>query len=80
VRQATKYFNVVISSSRNHQEGGIAAGKEWFYKWGFPVNNIFFADGEKPSAHVTLDDRTWQFNGTFPSIEEIEKFKPYYKG
>lgn len=33
----------------------------------------------KPSAHVSLDARGWQFNGTFPSIDELLAFKPWNK-
>ena len=33
----------------------------------------------KPPAFVTLDDRAITFTGTFPSMEEIETFKPWNK-
>lgn len=34
---------------------------------------------EKPPAHVTLDDRALTFAGTWPSLEEIESFRPWNK-
>ncbi len=34
---------------------------------------------EKPPAFVTIDDRALTFNGVFPSIEEIQNFKPWNK-
>lgn len=34
----------------------------------------------KPSAFLTIDDRGWTFNGQFPSIDEIKRFKPWNKG
>ncbi|MCK9596681.1 hypothetical protein M0R19_05815 [Candidatus Pacearchaeota archaeon] len=40
------------------------------------VNEITFPD-YKPPAHVTIDDRVICFTGSFPSIEEIENFKPW---
>lgn len=33
----------------------------------------------KPPAHVTMDDRAITFNGTWPSMSEIESFKPWYR-
>ena len=43
----------------------------------------FFIDGwvrfvtEKPPAMVTIDDRAITFDGTFPSVASINKFKPW---
>ena len=34
---------------------------------------------KKPAAWITIDDRAICFSGLWPSIEEIEKFKPWYK-
>jgi hypothetical protein len=33
----------------------------------------------KLHAHVYLDDRGWRFNGTFPSLKELEEFRPWWK-
>lgn len=42
------------------------------------VNEIFWPI-EKPPAFVSIDDRAIQFNGVWPSLEEIAAFKPWYK-
>lgn len=34
----------------------------------------------KPSAFLTIDDRGWTFDGKFPPIQELLKFKPWNKG
>ena len=34
---------------------------------------------EKPPAFVGLDDRVMQFEGSFPSIEDLQNFKPWWK-
>lgn len=34
---------------------------------------------EKPPASVTLDDRAIQFTGSWPSIDELKRFKPWNK-
>ena len=33
----------------------------------------------KPPAHASIDDRGFQFNGTFPAIEVLKEFKPWNK-
>lgn len=33
----------------------------------------------KPAAFLTLDDRALCFNGTWPSVETINRFKPWFK-
>lgn len=38
-----------------------------------------FWPSEKPPAFVTIDDRAIQFNGTWPSLDELANFKPWYK-
>lgn len=34
---------------------------------------------KKPAAFLLIDDRCICFNGKFPSVEEIQKFIPWYK-
>lgn len=33
----------------------------------------------KPPGHIQIDDRAHMFTGTFPTLEEIENFKPWNK-
>jgi len=34
---------------------------------------------KKPPAYLTIDDRVWRFDGTFPTADEIQHFKPWYR-
>ena len=93
--EAVNHFEVVIFSSRSHQEGGITAMKNWVDFWldkefgwdkGADVvaranvvrNNVTYPL-EKPAAFVTIDDRAIQFDGTWPSFDELRDFKPWNK-
>lgn len=89
--QAIREFEVNIFSSRSHQEGGLQAMKDWFDKHGTEWANghteprtTFFLTQlkfplEKPPAHVTLDDRGVLFTGTWPTMEFLKSFKPWYQ-
>lgn len=76
-----EHFHVNIYSARSAEQAGIDAMKKWFKDRGCPediFNKLIFAD-KKPTAHIYLDDRGWQFNGLFPSVEAIKTFKPWNK-
>lgn len=90
VYDALDRFEVHIFSSRSNQSGGIAAMKS-FLAEGFmqdmrmdsqkvmeTVQAIKFPK-EKPPAFVTIDDRAIQFNGEFPDLDKLAKFKPWNK-
>lgn len=77
VKSALIDFDVVVHSSRCHQEGGMQAIIAWLNKWGFPPGVLVASN--KPGAHVTLDDRAITFNGQWPSIRDLVLFKPWYK-
>lgn len=64
----------------------------WLTKWGFPATLIYtFADYQpeglrddmlnivrtKPPAQVTIDDRGWTFDGTWPTVEQLKAFRPW---
>lgn len=34
---------------------------------------------EKPSAHVTIDDRAITFNGKWPTMDFLHNFRPWNK-
>lgn len=91
--EAIQHFEVHIFSSRSHQEGGIEAMQDWLAEWeaawiaaeksrGRPqmrtslLLNIKWPT-EKPSAHVTIDDRAITFTGEWPSMEALRAFKPW---
>jgi len=40
---------------------------------------IRFETEKNPQTFIFIDDRGFKFNGTFPSLTELEYFKPWYK-
>ena len=77
----TPGIEVVIFSSRNHQEGGIAAMQAWLLEYGIAqatLDMIGFPTS-KPSSHLHIDDRAFMFRGQFPTAEEIKHFRPWNK-
>lgn len=78
---AVERFNVCIFSSRSGQEGGIAAMRSWLYRHRLSSNvldRIEFPT-EKPAAHMSIDDRGFCFEGTWPDLDLVERFKPWNK-
>lgn len=86
LREATQHFTVAIFSSRSHQPGGKDAMKNFISYWAKRSTNgdapwvgrLTFPS-EKPAALVSIDDRAICFTGTFPTIEDIQRFKPWNK-
>lgn len=73
-------FDVQIYSSRSRQNGGIAAMKKWFEKHGRADLNTFLKfPTQKPAAFLTIDDRAFCFEGTFPDPVGLLDFKPWNK-
>jgi hypothetical protein len=84
LEQAIDVFEIHIFSSRTHQHGGKQAMFQWFLKWADTdkrqgISTMLLFPLEKPSALVTLDDRGILFTGTWPNVEELRKFKPWYQ-
>lgn len=76
VLQVMERFNVVVFTCRAFFPGGKEAVEKWLERHGFPALEV---TGEKPIAHVYLDDRGFRFEGpgTFPTLEELNLFKPW---
>lgn len=71
-------FEVHIYSSRSHQEGGIGAMIDWCAEhFGEAITKKLVFPGFKPSAMITLDDRGWRFNGRWPAVNDLLRFKPW---
>ena len=74
---------VCIYSSRSKSWFGRRAMKKWLIKHG--LHPAYISDGllkfpsKKPAAFLTIDDRAICFNGTFPTTEEMMRFKPWNK-
>jgi len=69
-------YKVVVHSARAKDPRGLDAIEAWLIEHGFPDLVVVV---EKPHAELYIDDRGYQFNGTFPSVEEIQSFKPWNK-
>jgi hypothetical protein len=53
---------------------------EWLDKYAPPeVANVVHITAEKPPAWLYIDDRCFLFTGTFPTMEEIDKFKAWWQ-
>lgn len=74
-------IRIAIYSSRSKHKGGVEAMQEWLLANGLPaelLRHILFPR-EKSAAFLTLDDRAICFDGVFPTREQINAFKPWYK-
>lgn len=77
-----KGWGVAIYSARSSQSGGIRAMQQWLLSQGMSaamvLEEIQFPR-EKPPAYLTIDDRAWCFQGTFPTQGELENFVPWHQ-
>jgi len=77
-------FEVCIYSSRSSLPDAVVAMKDWLAKHGLSANayrKIRFSTA-KPPAHLSIDDRGYQFEGPrkgYPSCEWMMQFKPWWK-
>jgi len=89
---ATHHFEeVAVYSSRSKEAGGIeimaTAIQSWLAEenlmdvseaYHFVMKRLTFPR-EKPAAWLTIDDRCICFDGTFPSFDIINTFRPWNK-
>ena len=74
-------FAVCIYSSRSSQPGGIECMRNYLIRWGLHdrvMSELHFPIA-KPAANMTVDDRAFRFEGDFPSVEWLERFRPWNK-
>lgn len=88
---AARHFRLEIYSSRSKSFRGRACMKSYCRKhFDFPLTfsedySCDFLYEElhfpwfKPSAFLTIDDRALTFTGQWPSIEELQSFRPWMK-
>lgn len=81
-------LEVCVYSSRSKEPGAIHAMKEWLRRY---IGEFVSAEVEdqvlarltfptqKPAASMTIDDRAFCFEGSFPTIDWILEFKPWNK-
>ena len=78
---AVERFQVAIMSARSREKGGIEAMRDWLAREGLPAEvlaKLSFPRTKIP-AHVYIDDRGWRFEGTFPELDALDAFEPWYK-
>lgn len=77
LQQYQRVFDVYIVSARAATQEGkdhIAAWMRHYDLPQFPITNM------KPPGEllVSIDDRAWLFQGTFPTISKLLRFKPWW--
>lgn len=58
---------------------GIIGVRDWLLIHGYPYEKAMRLEitNIKKPAHMYIDDRNWQFDGTFPTDDEILGFKTW---
>lgn len=90
LKEAVKHFEVNIFSSRSHDPAGLQAMQDYIDLWAAKDNPAVLLHAtpwqrlikwplKKPPAFVTLDDRGILFKGTWPTMDELLKFKPWWQ-
>ncbi len=82
--RAAAHFDVHIYSSRTSQEGGLWAMSRWFKRHGWPAGKTGVLEGltfprDKPAAFLTIDDRCYHFQGTWPDPDQLRKFEAWHE-
>lgn len=79
IREAMNHFKVVIFSNRNQHPAGQRCIRNYLLRHGLEqelVEQIEFPR-MKPKCFLHIDDRGWRFDGTFPSMDTVARFKPW---
>ena len=71
-------YDPQIYSSRSKDPSGVIAMKSWFKKHDLNPELLKFPT-QKPAAFLTIDDRAICFEGVFPDLDQICKFKAWNK-
>lgn len=75
------WFTLNIFSSRSRYLEGIDAIRLWLVENGLSIGELDQIEfpTEKPPAFLTIDDRAITFKGIFPTVNELQDFKPWNK-
>lgn len=88
LQEYVKHYTVCIFSSRSSEMDGIEAMKHYLRihlaeefgdEVGMGIYRKLQFPMDKPPAHLSIDDRAHHFTGTFPTVQEINGFKPWNK-
>jgi hypothetical protein len=84
-----RHFSVTIYSRRAKATEGLWAMKKALMAWGvgqgFGRQEVDWMlarlhwDTDRSVTCLAIDTRAWQFNGEFPTIDEIQEFVPWEK-
>lgn len=76
-----KYFDTRDTHEVTCTNDGVRAMQEWFAAHGLPEDVLARLKFPitKPAAVMTIDDRAFCFEGTFPTLDWIERFRPWNK-
>lgn len=75
-------LGVMIYSTRNSSPGAIQSMLDWLNIHGLKYHyreKIQFPTDKPIMASLFIDDRGFQFNGVWPSVQYMKEFQPYYK-
>jgi len=78
--EMVQHYDVHVFSARCQDVHGVSAIKLWMRKHGLSeevIAKLQFPLG-KQSAILYIDDRAFQFQGRFPTVEEVKSFKPWH--
>lgn len=78
ITELAEHCDLIIYSARLNGEGGFECVRKYLLQHGVDeavVDKIQLI--AKPHAQLYIDDRAFHFQGTFPSVEEIQGFKPW---
>lgn len=90
IHEASDRFKIAIFSSRSNERAGIEAMQVWlrdrfdeYWNGHQHTRDKIISEIEwptqKPKAFVTIDDRAICFDGTWPTMETLNNFKPWNK-
>jgi hypothetical protein len=85
---AVMKFRVCVYSSRSSSPAGIKAMQRWLYdalaqaadpRTAAVLFDMIDFPKTKPPAFLTIDDRALTFTGTWPAVDELVNFRPWYR-